>query len=427
MITHTWKREKLSNLADTCLGKMLDQKKNKGEYYPYLANLNVRWGSIELDDLREMRFEVREFERYGLKFGDIVMCEGGEPGRCALWKEQNTSMMIQKALHRIRAKSGVDSTFLYYSLLNTGLQGQFDGYFTGAAIKHLTGESLCKVELNIPSLAIQKKIAAVLSVYDDLIENNLEQIKLLEEMAQITYEEWFVRMKFPGYEKVEIDSETGLPRGWKPRTLRELTSYINRGVAPQYVENDGFPVINQKCIRGHWVNFAESRLTASGHKIPKDKLLKPLDILVNSTGTGTLGRVAQLFDCPDKVTVDTHVTIVRPIDEVSAYWLGRALETIEPFIVNLGRGATNQQELGRNDLADIVKLNTPTEDLMTRFDDFARPIFETITNLLNQNGLLKETRDILLPCLMTGMIDIEQVELPEALLERINNENDNHK
>ncbi|MDN3683545.1 hypothetical protein QW180_02755 [Vibrio sinaloensis] len=123
--------------------------------------------------------------------------------------------------------------------------------------------------------------------------------------------------------------------------------------------------------------------------MPKDKLLQSLDILVNSTGTGTLGRVAQLFDCPDKATVDTHVTIVRPSGDVSAYWLGRSLEAIEPFIVNLGKGATNQQELGRNDLADIVKLNTPTEDLMARFDDFARPIFETITNLLNQKRFVK--------------------------------------
>ncbi|MBL4284649.1 restriction endonuclease subunit S [Vibrio fluvialis] len=294
------------------------------------------------------------------------------------------------------------------------------------AVPGINRNHLHKLKVLFPKVHVmQERIVALISAYDDLIENNLERIKLLEEMAQITYEEWFVRMRFPGYEEVELDLETGLPIGWKTQTLRELTSYINRGVAPKYVESEGFPVINQKCIREHLVNFTESRLTASDHKVPKDKLLQSLDILVNSTGTGTLGRVAQLFDCPDKATVDTHVTIVRPSGDVSAYWLGRSLEAIEPFIVNLGKGATNQQELGRNDLADIVKLNTPTEDLMARFDDFARPIFETITNLLNQNGLLKEARDILLPRLMTGMIDIDKVELPEALLERINKQNNN--
>jgi len=210
-----WQKRKLRDLADMCLGKMLDQNKNKGEFVPYLANINVRWGSVDLHNLREMRFEEKEFERYGLKYGDIVMCEGGEPGRCAIWKNQTPSIMIQKAIHRIRAKSGIDSFFLYYSLLNKGMNGQYDGYFTGAAIKHLTGENLAKIEVDVPPLPIQQKIAGILSTYDDLIENNLKRIKLLEEMAQITYEEWFVRLRFPEYETTPINPETGLPVGWE--------------------------------------------------------------------------------------------------------------------------------------------------------------------------------------------------------------------
>jgi type I restriction enzyme S subunit len=94
-----WPTYKLGTVADFCLGKMLDQKKNRGELLPYLANINVRWGEFDLTDLREMRFEQHELERYGLRYGDIVMCEGGEPGRCAIWKEQRSAMMIQKALH----------------------------------------------------------------------------------------------------------------------------------------------------------------------------------------------------------------------------------------------------------------------------------------------------------------------------------------
>ena len=97
-----WKTRRLNDVADLCLGKMLDEKKNRGEPLPYLANLNVRWGEFDLGNLREMRFEDHEKERYGLKFGDIVMCEGGEPGRCAIWKDNMPGMMIQKALHRIR-------------------------------------------------------------------------------------------------------------------------------------------------------------------------------------------------------------------------------------------------------------------------------------------------------------------------------------
>jgi type I restriction enzyme S subunit len=95
-----WEQNTLSEIADLCLGKMLDQNKNRGVLMPYLANVNVRWGEFIVGDLRDMRFEDHERERYGLKHGDIVMCEGGEPGRCAIWKEQIPGMMIQKALHR---------------------------------------------------------------------------------------------------------------------------------------------------------------------------------------------------------------------------------------------------------------------------------------------------------------------------------------
>lgn len=120
-MTKGWERKPLGAVADLCLGKMLDQKKNRGEFMPYLANVNVRWGEFVLDDLRTMRFEPKELDRYGLKFGDIVMCEGGEPGRCAIWKNQIPNMMIQKALHRIRPKDNLDYRFLFYNLLHLGL------------------------------------------------------------------------------------------------------------------------------------------------------------------------------------------------------------------------------------------------------------------------------------------------------------------
>lgn len=110
----SWITKPLEDVADFTLGKMLDQKKNRGEPLPYLANVNVRWGAFELDDLRYMKFESHEVERYSLKYGDIVMCEGGEPGRCAIWKKHQPGMMIQKALHRIRPHDCLDANYLFY-------------------------------------------------------------------------------------------------------------------------------------------------------------------------------------------------------------------------------------------------------------------------------------------------------------------------
>jgi len=161
-----WARKSLGEVAVCRLGKMLDQNKNKGELMPYLANVNVRWGAIDLDDLREMRFEDDELDTFGLRYGDIVVCEGGEPGRCALWKEQFPRMMIQKAIHRIRAHPKVNYLFLYYCLRHKGQSGQLAPLFTGATIKHLPGEKLAIVQVDIPPMPLMTLFAEQVDVLE---------------------------------------------------------------------------------------------------------------------------------------------------------------------------------------------------------------------------------------------------------------------
>ena len=215
-----WKTKRLGDVADFCLGKMLDARKNKGEPLPYLANINVRWGEFDLKNLREMRFEPGEMDRYGLKYGDIVMCEGGEPKRCAIWKEAIPGMMIQKALHRIRSHNGIDQRFLFYLLLHKGKTDGFTHLFTGATIKHLPKQNLAKLEIQFPELSIQTRIADILSAYDELIENNRRRIKLLEESARQLYREWFVRLRFPGHQNTRTIN--GLPEGWTIQSFDAL-------------------------------------------------------------------------------------------------------------------------------------------------------------------------------------------------------------
>ena len=168
-----WVRRSLGEIADCRLGKMLDQNKNKGELMPYLANVNVRWGAINLDNLREMRFEDDELDAVGLRYGDIVMCEGGEPGRCALWKEQVPRMVIQKAIHRIRAREGVSDLFLYHCLRHQGQSGQLAPLFTGATIKHLPREKLVTAQVVIPP-------ALLMTAFNEQVEPIEKQVAVLE-------------------------------------------------------------------------------------------------------------------------------------------------------------------------------------------------------------------------------------------------------
>lgn len=174
-----WAQRPLGEVAEFRLGKMLDQEKNRGDLMPYLANVNVRWGEFDLRDLREMRFEQDEMEAFGLKFGDIVMCEGGEPGRCAIWKEQMPRMMIQKAIHRIRCRENMDHAYLYHSLRHQGQSGHLGTLFTGATIKHLPREKLAKVTTVVPPL----RLMDLFSKHTHPIESQLELLEAANRRA----------------------------------------------------------------------------------------------------------------------------------------------------------------------------------------------------------------------------------------------------
>lgn len=183
---------RLGDYVEACLGKMLDAQKNRGAFQPYLGNSNVRWGAFDLQDLAVMRFEQQEEERYGLRDGDLVVCEGGEPGRCAIWQGEVPNMKIQKALHRIRVKDGLDNYFLYYWFLHAGKTGSLEPYFTGTTIKHLTGKALAELKIPLPPIERQRGLAKVLRSFDDKIDLNRRINQTLEAMAQAIFKSWFV-------------------------------------------------------------------------------------------------------------------------------------------------------------------------------------------------------------------------------------------
>lgn len=151
-----WGVKKIAEIAETCLGKMLDKKKNKGNPKPYLRNQNVQWFNINTDDLLEMRFEGSEYERYAIKKGDLVICEGGYPGRGAIW-EQDEDIFFQKALHRIRCHNPLYNRWVLYYLYLSDCNGTLKNSFTGAGIQHFTGKSLKQLALPIPPVELTEK------------------------------------------------------------------------------------------------------------------------------------------------------------------------------------------------------------------------------------------------------------------------------
>lgn len=154
----SWKSVRLSEVSDSKLGKMLDKAKNRGRLQPYLRNTNVRWHEFELTDLSEMRFEDSEAERYGLVRGDVLICEGGEPGRCAVWMKDESPIRFQKAIHRVRCKDSLSPFFLVYLLEHLRDSGDLQNYFTGTGISHLTGKALATIRFDLPLRTEQDEI-----------------------------------------------------------------------------------------------------------------------------------------------------------------------------------------------------------------------------------------------------------------------------
>ena len=181
--THT----PFGEIIDARLGKMLDKEKNTGDFHKYLRNINVRWFSFDLSDLLEMRIEDDEIEKYSVSHNDLIICEGGEPGRCAVWDKQD-SIFYQKALHRVRFLDNSNPRFYMYYLWFSAQAGQLFRYFTGTGIKHLTGQSLSKVIVPTADRNVQDSIVAEiesrLSVCDSIqktVDTALQQAEALRQ------------------------------------------------------------------------------------------------------------------------------------------------------------------------------------------------------------------------------------------------------
>ncbi len=393
----------LGDIADTCLGKMLDQQKNKGEYQPYLANINVRWGDFDLETLPQMRFLETEVERYGLKYGDILVCEGGEPGRCAIWKDQIPNMKFQKALHRVRVhQDEVDFRWLFYRFLYAKFRGEFDQYYSGTTtIKHMPGEKLVKIRIDLPELSYQRKIGDVLSVYDDLIENNRKQIKLLEEAAQRLYKEWFVDLRFPGYENTSIVD--GVPEGWMKGTIISFFTTVLGGTPSREKKEywgGNIPWINSGEVNKLRIIKESEFISELGLKKSATKLM-PIHTTVLAITGATLGQVSYT-----EIETCANQSVVGIFDEKKAYseYIYLAVSNEIKRIISKATGGA-QQHINK-DIVNNFEIILPSIEVNDRFKVIIAPLFKKITKSYFVIEKLTEARDRLLPKLMSGEIEV---------------------
>jgi type I restriction enzyme, S subunit len=331
------------------------------------------------------------------------------------------------AIIRVNAKVADPGYVLSY-LTHPTVKSYIESFNAGGSRRAITKGHIESFQIALPPLIEQRAIACILGTLDEKIELNGLMNKTLESITRALFKSWFVDFD-PVHAKVAgsdpglpkffadlfpdslVESDLGeIPKGWTVKSVGELTSYLSRGISPAYVDEGGVLVINQKCVRNGRVETAKGRRHNPNEKSVAGRTLLPGDVLINSTGVGTLGRVAQIVDLDEETIVDSHVTVVRA-NGVDATWnfLGLALGEREAEIEALGEGSTGQTELSRSRLARLP-IVAPRSEVLTEFDRLCLPLRKKAAANVKSAQTLASIRDALLPKLISGELLIPDLK-----------------
>lgn len=398
-----WKEYKLGEIAYCDLGKMLDQKKNTGNPQIYLNNIAVRWGAFDVNREQTMLFEEKDAERYQIKKGDIVVCEGGEPGRCAIWNE-DYPIYYQKALHRVRTKEPHNNIYLYYHLRHLFQSGLANNFTTGTTIKHLPREVLLKIPVRLPELDVQKKVASILSSLDRKIELNNQINKQLEEMAQAIFKSWFIDFE-PFKDGEFVDSELGrIPKGWRVDTLGSICEIEKKSINPQKTPNVVYSHYSLPAF-----DAGKLPVKQKGNEIMSNKYQFCEDTILLSKLNPNIKRIWYVKDLEENAICSTEFIPLKP--KVS-YFLPFLLATLnnDSFYSKLlggVSGATNSHQRLTPD--DVLKLPIAYDpETVGWYFEATNEMLAKMNGNIKQIRELSSLRDTLLPKLMSGEINLEQ-------------------
>ena len=375
-------------------------------------------GNIVIDN--STLYVKKEFlaidEKYHIKNGDILISLTGshmnQPnsmvGRCCR-NLDNTVYLLNQRAGKIIPKKTIVRDFLYYVFRLQSIQYAIaNRAYGGANQVNVSPKDVMGIKFNIPDIAVQKKIAKVFVAYDSLIENNKKRIRLLEQMAESLYKEWFVRFRFPGYEDVEF--ENGFPKDWEKVKLDDVLNKIATGLNPRknFVLGEGenfyVTIKNMADNTVYLDNKCDKVNDDAIIKINKRSDLKIGDLLFS--GIGTIGRVC-LIDIPtNNWNISESVFTMRANKKISSEFLFMLLlsQDVQNYCQSKANGSA-QKGIRMGDLRKYTFL-LPTKNVINDFTNQISPILRNVSLLRNENNNLIQQRDLLLPRLMSGKLEV---------------------
>ena len=395
-------------------GKHGDCENETDSGYYFISCKDVREGWIDYSNARQITKKdfIDTHRRTQLQPNDIVFTNSGTIGRIALVPNIDVTnrTTFQKSVAILKPqKDRVLPNWLYYNLI--AKKEALIATAGGTAQKNLLLRDLRAFKVSLPSYPTQQKIAAILSAYDDLIENNTRRIKILEEMTQAIYREWFVNFRFPGHEGVlMVKSELGLvPDGWEIRKLGDIAEEVRRNVEPEMIDSDtpyfGLEHIPRKSIALSEWGFAKD-VQSTKHQFFKGEIL--------------FGKIRPYFHKVGVAPVDgvcsSDAIVIRP-KKVEYFGLVLFCVSSEDFVSQATQTSqgTKMPRANWNVLVNYPVV-IPPKALLDEFNNIASDTVDLIITKIFQNATLRRTRDLLLPKLISGELDVSEldIEMPAA-------------
>lgn len=416
-----WEETTLGNICDEVhgviqtgpFGSQLHESDYSTDGVPVVMPKDIIDGKIQTDDIARVSEEhVARLQKHKLKSGDIVYGRRGDIGRQALIEKEQEGYLCGTGCLKISlGEKIVNPKFLHYYLREEEVIKWIFNQAIGATMPNLNTAILRSVPVRIPDINIQKRIASVLSTYDDFIENNTRRIQILERMAQVIYAEWFIDLRFPGHEKAKLfDSGTDfgkIPVGWEVKSVTKFKCFsffkpkINRfnGIKRYYATADigPFGFVSE----GEEVTF-DSR--------PSRAQIQPV---VNSIWFARMKDTHKISffrninaDCADNTLLSSGMAGFRSEDNCFAFMF--SMINSELFHGKKDLNATGATQISLTDSGlKQIKMVEPDIRLVLNYGSIVNPWLDEISLLLNENSVLRKTRDSLLPKLVTGKLEIK--------------------
>lgn len=379
----------LNNLADIVSGYAIPSKDMQEEGTPIIKITNIKEdGFLDLDNTAKYSKPIsKKLEKYLLRDKDVLVCmTGATIGKIARKQIVNGDFLVNQRVAIIRAKKPKLQDFIYYALSLPSFRKYTEVVGYGAAQPNISSSSIGKYNfLSVSNERVQHRIASILSTYDSLIENNTKRIRLLEKMAENIYKEWFVRFRFPGHENVEM--ENGLPKGWKRGSLSDVCEFKRgKNITSSEMQEGNVPVIS-------------AGLEPSGYHSCSN--VRGVNVTMSSSGANA-GYIAIHYS-------DIWAADCSYIEESTTgniYYVYELLNNIRTVINNFQRGAAQPHVYPKD--VNRIKLILPSKELMLIANGRLEIMHKEIYNLQKQNSLLARQRDLLLPRLMSGKLEVKE-------------------